>query len=117
MPCPGPVAIRVTNGADGKPVAWNESRWVDEEFSTLLTEANGTLDLETDRGQRLELGFDLEVVIGGILAGLTGGPGAAEEGAKAGDQLGEGLNVGPGDGSEVRNVSVAQLIVSVYTHA
>ena len=31
---------------DGKPVPWNESRWVDEEFSTLLKKAQGTLDLE-----------------------------------------------------------------------
>ena len=35
--------------ADGVPVAWNESRWVDEEFSKLLVEANGTLDLEKRR--------------------------------------------------------------------
>ncbi len=31
---------------DGKPVPWNESRWVDEEFSTLLKKAQGTLDIE-----------------------------------------------------------------------
>ena len=30
---------------DGKPVPWNETRWVDEEFSTLLKQANGTLDV------------------------------------------------------------------------
>ncbi|MBU2643071.1 ABC transporter substrate-binding protein [bacterium] len=34
---------------NGKPVAWNESRWVDPEFSTLLKQANGTLDLEKRR--------------------------------------------------------------------
>lgn len=34
---------------NGKPVAWNESRWVDDEFSRLLTQANGTLDLEKRR--------------------------------------------------------------------
>jgi len=33
----------------GAPVAWNESRWVDEEFSTLLAQANGTLDVEKRR--------------------------------------------------------------------
>jgi len=33
----------------GAPVAWNESRWVDEEFSTLLNQANGTLDVEKRR--------------------------------------------------------------------
>lgn len=35
--------------ADGKPVAWNESRWVDAEFDQLLTQANGTLDAEKRR--------------------------------------------------------------------
>jgi peptide/nickel transport system substrate-binding protein len=35
--------------SEGNPVAWNESRWVDEEFSQLLTEANGTLDVEARR--------------------------------------------------------------------
>jgi len=38
-----------TGDADGNPVAWNESRWVDKEFDTLLKEANGTLDLEKRR--------------------------------------------------------------------
>ena len=33
----------------GKPVPWNETRWMDDEFSKLLTEANGTIDLETRR--------------------------------------------------------------------
>ena len=35
--------------SEGNPVAWNESRWVDDEFSQLLTEANGTLDVEARR--------------------------------------------------------------------
>jgi len=35
--------------ADGNPVEWNETRWVDEEFSTLLKEAEGTLDVEKRR--------------------------------------------------------------------
>lgn len=30
----------------GKPVPWNETRWVDEEFSTLLLKAQGILDIE-----------------------------------------------------------------------
>jgi peptide/nickel transport system substrate-binding protein len=34
---------------DGKPVAWNESRWVDEEFSQILEKANGTLDVDERR--------------------------------------------------------------------
>lgn len=33
----------------GKPVPWNETRWVDQEFSELLKTANGTLDLEKRR--------------------------------------------------------------------
>ena len=34
---------------EGKPVPWNETRWVDEEFSALLKEAEGTLDVEERR--------------------------------------------------------------------
>lgn len=34
---------------DGNPVPWNETRWVDEEFITLLREAEGTLDIEARR--------------------------------------------------------------------
>ena len=33
----------------GNPAPWNETRWVDEEFSTLLKQANGTLDVEKRR--------------------------------------------------------------------
>lgn len=35
--------------ADGNPVPWNETRWVDEEFVSILTEAAGTLDIEARR--------------------------------------------------------------------
>ncbi len=41
--------LAYTADANGKPVAWNESRWVDEEFSTLLNQANGTLDVDQRR--------------------------------------------------------------------
>jgi peptide/nickel transport system substrate-binding protein len=41
--------LAYTADAEGKPAAWNESRWTDEEFSKLLTEANGTLDIEKRR--------------------------------------------------------------------
>lgn len=34
---------------DGKPVPWNESRWVDPEFDELLKKAQGTLDIEARR--------------------------------------------------------------------
>jgi peptide/nickel transport system substrate-binding protein len=35
--------------AEGNPAAWNETRWIDEEFTELLNEANGTLDVEARR--------------------------------------------------------------------
>ncbi len=35
--------------SEGVPVPWNESRWVDEEFSELLVKAQGTLDVEARR--------------------------------------------------------------------
>ena len=34
---------------DGKPVPWNESRWVDAEFSKILKQAQGTIDIEARR--------------------------------------------------------------------
>jgi len=34
---------------EGKPVPWNETRWSDEEFTALLKEAEGTLDVEERR--------------------------------------------------------------------
>jgi len=33
----------------GTPVAWNETRWVDQEFSDILKQAEGTLDLTKRR--------------------------------------------------------------------
>lgn len=44
--------------AEGTPVAWNETRWVDDEFSQLLEEANGTLDVD----RRREIFCDLEQI-------------------------------------------------------
>lgn len=41
--------LAYTADTEGKPVAWNETRWVDEEFSKLLEEANGTLDVDARR--------------------------------------------------------------------
>jgi peptide/nickel transport system substrate-binding protein len=35
--------------ADGKPVPWNETRWVDDEFSELLKQAMSTVDLPKRR--------------------------------------------------------------------
>jgi peptide/nickel transport system substrate-binding protein len=49
-----PLGTMVANLAyaanvEGKPVAWNETRWVDKEYNDLLIQANGTLDLEARR--------------------------------------------------------------------
>jgi peptide/nickel transport system substrate-binding protein len=49
-----PLAVMVLplayiGDADGNPVPWNESRWVDQEFSDLLKTAQGTLDVEARR--------------------------------------------------------------------
>lgn len=46
-----PMILRVayTADADGKPVPWNESRWLDPEFDEILTEAERTLDLPKRR--------------------------------------------------------------------
>jgi len=41
--------LAYTADAEGKPAAWNETRWTDAEFSKLLTQANGTLDIEKRR--------------------------------------------------------------------
>ncbi|MCG8616070.1 MAG: ABC transporter substrate-binding protein [Desulfobacterales bacterium] len=41
--------LAYTGDENGKPVPWNESRWVDQEFSDLLKTANGTLDIEARR--------------------------------------------------------------------
>lgn len=56
----GTMVLNLAYVADenGDPVAWNESRWVDEEFSNLLSEANRTLDVE----KRREIFCDLEQI-------------------------------------------------------
>ena len=43
------LALAYTAKPDGAPGDWNESRWVDEEFSRILLQAQGTLDLEARR--------------------------------------------------------------------
>lgn len=47
----GTMALNLAYTADdeGKPGAWNESRWVDKEFSDLLAQASGTLDVDKRR--------------------------------------------------------------------
>jgi peptide/nickel transport system substrate-binding protein len=44
--------------AKGKPVPWNETRWVDKEFSQLLEKANGTLNVD----KRRKIFCDLEEI-------------------------------------------------------
>lgn len=53
------LALAYIRGADGNPVPWNESRWVDDEFETLLHEAEGTLDL----AKRKEIVGKIEVIM------------------------------------------------------
>jgi peptide/nickel transport system substrate-binding protein len=43
------LALAYIADKDGKPVPWNETRWVDAEFSKLLQEASGTLDVAKRR--------------------------------------------------------------------
>ena len=43
------LPLAYTADSEGNPVPWNETRWVDEEFSTILTKAQETLDLEARR--------------------------------------------------------------------
>ena len=42
-------ALAFSAGPDGAPAAWNETRWVDEEYLTLLRQAESTLDVEARR--------------------------------------------------------------------
>ncbi len=49
-----PIGTMVLNLAyvadeEGKPVPWNETRWVDKEFSKLLKEANGLINVDERR--------------------------------------------------------------------
>jgi peptide/nickel transport system substrate-binding protein len=44
--------------SDGKPVPWNETNWVDEEFNKLLAEANGTVNIK----KRKKIFCDLEEI-------------------------------------------------------
>lgn len=43
------MALGYTADAEGKPAAWNESKWVDKEFSDLLKQAEQTLDVAKRR--------------------------------------------------------------------
>lgn len=43
------LRLGYTSDADRNPVEWNETRWVDDEFEGLLTQAERTLDIEERR--------------------------------------------------------------------
>ncbi len=43
------LSLAYTADDEGNPVAWNETRWVDEEFITLLRQAERLLDVEERR--------------------------------------------------------------------
>jgi peptide/nickel transport system substrate-binding protein len=43
------LALGYTADAQGQPVAWNETHWIDEEFIALLRQAERTLDVEARR--------------------------------------------------------------------
>ena len=47
----GTMVLNLAYTADnqGKPVPWNETRWVDKEFSKLLEEANGLINVDERR--------------------------------------------------------------------
>ncbi len=49
------LALAYTADDTGKPVPWNETYWVDEEFTTLLKEAERTLDVEKRRALMCKL--------------------------------------------------------------
>ncbi len=49
------LPLAYTADDEGVPVAWNETRWVDEEFDTLLAEAEKTLDVEARRAIMCQL--------------------------------------------------------------
>jgi peptide/nickel transport system substrate-binding protein len=43
------LPLAYTADDDGTPVAWNETRWVDEEFTEKMRQAERTLDVEARR--------------------------------------------------------------------
>jgi peptide/nickel transport system substrate-binding protein len=43
------LSLAYVANVDGKPAAWNETHWVDKEFTDLLGQANATLDVEARR--------------------------------------------------------------------
>ncbi|HOG48030.1 MAG TPA: ABC transporter substrate-binding protein, partial [Anaerolineae bacterium] len=46
---PMTLTVAYTGDAEGKPGAWNEAHWIDDEFSDLAKQAEGTLDVAARR--------------------------------------------------------------------
>jgi peptide/nickel transport system substrate-binding protein len=59
------LALAYTGDADRKPVPWNETFWVDDEFDALLKEAERTLDVEARRAIMCKL-EDIQMERGSI---------------------------------------------------
>lgn len=49
------LPLAYTADSNGNPVPWNETRWVDDEFSRILQQAQGTVDIEARRAMTQEL--------------------------------------------------------------
>jgi len=49
------LGLAYTADETGKPGAWNESHWVDSEFTEILNKATGTLDLDARKALTLQL--------------------------------------------------------------
>jgi peptide/nickel transport system substrate-binding protein len=49
------LSLAYTKDSEGNPVPWNETHWIDEEFSELLEQALGTRDVEARREIMKEL--------------------------------------------------------------
>ena len=45
----------IQTDSTGQPVAWNETHWIDDEFNTLLRQAERTLDTEARRAIMCQL--------------------------------------------------------------
>ncbi len=59
------LRLAYTMDADGNPVAWNESKWVDQEFDDLLAQAEKTLDVEARREIMSKL-MDIQIERGSV---------------------------------------------------
>ena len=53
------LALGYTADQNGNPVAWNETHWVDEEFTSLLRQAERTLDI----GERRQFMCQIETIM------------------------------------------------------